>query len=189
MHFRNLSFKRLFFFYFCEDKAQKMKTNLEFRKNLLSNHYRIYRESQQIGFLKKNFLSGNVSAEINETQYFFSREDILSRNSRIINSEKKIIGLIKPDLWFPKANIYIGNRKFYWHYTNFWNTKFSLVSEDKSKIDFKSDGTVLINNWNNPELEILCGLYTEIFFNNKRLITLAIIFLPIYLVPLLSHFN
>lgn len=166
-----------------------MKTELEFRKNILSNHYRIYGENHKIGYLKKNFFSGKVSAEINENQYFFSREDILSRNSLIMNSEMKTIGLIKPNLWFPKASIHIGNRKIYWQFTNLWNTEFSLVFEDESKIDFKSDGTVLINNWNNPELEILCGLYTEIFFKNKRLITLAIILLPIFLSKILSHFN
>lgn len=166
-----------------------MKTKFNFSKKLFSNCYKIFEGNKEIGFIKKDYFSQKTTAEINGKKFIYLEKSPFERNSKILDSEEKTIGIINYNTWESKASLQIGEEKLSWQYKNIWNTNWKIESSNGKIIEFNMDGNINIDRIDNNEIEILSGLYLYKYYKRVVMLFLVFLFIPIFLNSFLKLMN
>jgi len=158
-----------------------MKTNLEWRKGLLSSTYRIYDEGRQVGVLREHTFAQTANGELNGMKYTFRTKGFLNQKTDIIDDRSgETIGEIEYNTWMTKATLTFGNRIVFWKYNNMWNTKWSIYDSDNIKIDYAGSTTGgLIDSSIDDDLLLLSGLFVTNYYRQIALVIFVVIFIPI----------
>jgi len=160
-----------------------MQTNLTWKKGGFSNLYRIYRADKQIGTLKDKSFNQIAYCEYEGKEYTFKTKGFFKQHTEIIDSrENTVIGKITYDSWKTKATISIDGKIINWQYNNFWNTKWSLSSEEGTAIHY-AGSTVkgkIDSNADDPLL-IVSGLFVTYYYWQISLAVIIAVLIPAWI--------
>lgn len=159
-----------------------MRTTLIWKKGFFEKTYKIYSNNSPIGKLVENTWCNAAEGEINNKKYQFKTRGFLKQKTQIIDTESNsVIGTIVYNTFMTRATIEYLGQIAYWKYNNIWNTKFSITDNAGNQINFhgsSSDGKLEFDQPN--DLLVLTGLYVTNFYWQMAVVTIIIIFTPIW---------
>lgn len=159
-----------------------MKTILNWKRGLFRNIYEIYSNRTHVGYLKEKSLTQSSHGELYGEKFHFRIKGIFNKEAVVFNSESNTqIGKISYNSWMTKSKIEYGTKVYYWKFDNFWNTSWRLYSEDGSEITYNcssTKGKIEYDSENN--FLVLAGLYVHNYYWQTTLVTMVIVFLPIW---------
>jgi len=159
-----------------------MKTTLIWKKGFLKKVYEIYSNNSPIGKLVENTWSSSAEGEINNKKYQFKTQGFFKQETQIIDAESNsVIGTIVYNTFMTRATIKYLGQIAYWKYNNIWSTKFSITDNVGNQISFhgsSSNGKLEFDQPN--DLLVLTGLYVTNYYWQMTVVTLIIIFTPIW---------
>lgn len=159
-----------------------MKTTLFWKKGFLKKACEIYSNNSQVGKLVENTWSSSAEGEINNKKYHFKTQGFFKQKTLIIDAESNsLIGTIVYNAFMTRATIEYSGQLAYWRYNNIWNTKFSITDDAGNQISYhgsSSNGKLEFDQAN--DLLVLTGLYVTNYYWQMAVVTLIIIFTPIW---------
>ncbi|MEM6802226.1 MAG: hypothetical protein AAF696_12530 [Bacteroidota bacterium] len=162
-----------------------MDNLINWKKGAFSCAFKLFQEGQQIGRLKSKSLGQSAEGEIGGKTYGFNTYGILNKRSEILDGrDGSVLGEIVLNCWGTKADIYIGEKKFQWKFSNAWQSRWKVWNEKGTEIMYK--GWTSRGSWHggNGETEDILQL-SGLFIANMLWESAMIAFIPIYVLPLL----
>lgn len=157
-----------------------MKT-LTWEKGLFSCTYKIFSGNTQIGALCNRSFSQTSEAEMNGKKYTFRTKGFFKQSTQVFDEFDNFLGDIKYNSWMTKAQINIKSKYYYWKYNTAWNTKWTMLGDDKTQINAyinSFSGSIETNT--EDELAILTGLYVTNYNMQMTIAVMVAIFIPIF---------
>jgi len=157
---------------------------LNWKKGIFDSTYSIHAQNGQVGWLQNKTFSQESIGKLNGKRYAFRTTGTFHQKTYIYDlSDNKKIGEIDYSEWRTKAEIKFNDYSMHWNYENLWNTRWRIKGAEGGNIEYVSSTTAgVINSNTDNELEILTGLYVTNYFKQLSLLSLFIIFIPIWIV-------
>ncbi|HKK38942.1 MAG TPA: hypothetical protein VJ949_05970 [Cryomorphaceae bacterium] len=154
--------------------------NLNWKQRLLSSQVEFFRDDQKIGELKEGFFKKEGEGFFNELKIEFTKSDLFSQNTDIIDTDaSETIGKVKFNGWRNEAEIRLGERTLQWKYLNFLGTKWQILENDQSIVEYKSSWfSGEIEATSNEEALILAGFFVHSNFV-KILVVIAVVMIVV----------
>lgn len=130
------------------------------KKNYLSNTYRLFTSYKNIGYLSFKFISTKAVGDINGKKILIKKISFWRPEFEIIDLEAEKVGSIIFSLWGSKATIIIKDEINYWKYNNFWQTKWEVIGSTGNVFNYNGSsyrGTIIYKNDN--DLLLISGLW------------------------------
>ena len=162
-----------------------MNTIINWKKGTFSCAFKLFQGGQQIGRLKSKSLGQSAIGEIGGKTYGFNTYGILNKRSEILDgSDGSVLGEIALNCWGTKAEIFIGEKKYQWKFSNIWQSRWKIWDEEDTEISYR--GWTSSGSWEggNPEEQSILQL-SGLFIASMLWESAAIALIPIYVVSLL----
>jgi hypothetical protein len=160
-----------------------MNNTFRWKRGAFSSTYEIFENEKLIGKLKDSSFSKTSEGLINQKGYQFKTRGFTNQETQIIDAENnQVLGTISYNSWKSRAKIRLDDRRLQWKYDNFWQTRWSLFSEDGVQVTYaggNSKGTISCNT--PDDLLILTGLFVTNFYRQIGIAIMVAVFLPIWL--------
>ena len=156
---------------------------LKWKSKSLSNSYEIFEEDKQVGSLKKDLFSSIVIGTLNKTNVVYKSKGIIKQHIEITNKgSDEVIGVVTFDDFMSNTKIIINGISYNWKYTDIWNSKWKVFSDNGVDIKFKKNNNKgIIESRTDDSLLILTGLYTHIYYIQTLAILLFIVLIPVWI--------
>ncbi len=163
-----------------------MHLSYQWKKDLLSYTYHIYKENQLIGSLTSKSFSQISEGILDGKSYTFVTKGFFNQNTDIIDSSSKnVIGHIDYNSSMTKATLTLSGKTIHWKYDNAWNTKWSITDESGTVINYAgSSGNGHFEANTDDALLLLCGLFVTNYFWRMIAVVMIAIFIPIWITVL-----
>ena len=159
-----------------------MKSTYQWKRVTFSSTYEIFENEKLIGKLKDSSFSQTSEGLINKKGYQFKTRGFFKQETQIIDAEKnQVLGTITYNSWKSRANILLADRLIQWKYDNFWQTQWSLLSEDGVEGTYSggmAKGTITCDT--PDDLLILTGLFVTNYYRQIGIAVLVAVFIPIW---------
>jgi len=159
-----------------------MKTILNWKKGLFKNSYEIYSDSTHVGYLKEKSWAQTSTGELNGEKFHFRIKGFFNKEALVFSSESNTpVGKISYNCWMTRTKIEYGGKVYNWKYNNIWNTSWKLYNVEGLELKYNCSAT---NGRIESDLEnnflILSGLYVHNYYVQTTLVTMIVIFLPLW---------
>jgi hypothetical protein len=161
-----------------------MKINYNWKSNLVSNTYNLFRDGREIGQLRINTCSRIAKSIVNGKDYNFKTKGTLHQYTEIIDCiDNKLTGVIQYNSWASKAEISVNNTVLNWKFNNTWNSEWSLFNADNI-INYTLDASTKGQIESNTEdtLLLICGLFIKNHFWQRAVTSLMVVLLTCLIV-------
>ena len=152
-----------------------MKTLLSWRKGIFSNTTTIFEKNKSVGFIRNSdfSFSRTSTAEIYGRKILFQNSGFFETETLIIDaSTNQMIGRIRYNNWWNKADIEVDSEFSKWEYRNPWQTKWDIFNSQGLHISYKKS----LNEWIGDgwieaskvdAMNLLSGLYINRYYEKK----------------------
>lgn len=164
-----------------------MKIIYNWKNNALSNTYKLFQDSREIGHIKISATARNAKGAINGNEFEFNTKGTFNQYTEVTASkDNKLIGKIQYDNWTSKAEVLTDNKALNWKYDNTWNSKWSLFGTE-SMIIYTLDSSTKGQIESNTEdaLLLLCGFFIKNHFWQRTLTSLMVVLISCMIVFIL----
>ena len=163
-----------------------MIKSLTWRKKIYSSSYSFFSNGIPVGFLNENIWGQKSTGVIDGKYYSITTKGLFTQNVNVVDAATgKLEASIMFNLWKTKAQIIMGDGVYSWQYSNAWNTKWKMVGWNGAHLWFQgsSQRGVAESNSDNSLL-LLLGIYTYNAFRTRSMVTILIVFIPIWIAVL-----
>jgi hypothetical protein len=146
-----------------------METQFKWKTKLFRTNYEISRYEEIAGELKNIGWKRKSAGELNGKKVLFEIKGFFDKDFLISNpDDNSLIGKIVFNTWRTKATITIHEKDYFWHYDNFFHSKWSISNENGNLVKYEShfkNGD--INSYTDDSLLILTGLYIRDYLQQR----------------------
>jgi len=157
------------------------------RKGFFSSSTQIFVDLKLAGYINPNSLKDEVECGLNSTHYVIKSRSLFSNQLDVtpLHSLEQL-ATIKYNPWRSKATISVGDKVYYWSYTNAWETKWQIVGYNGDFISYKGSieqGFIEANT--SDEFLVIAGL--ALANRNRHFFYFIAVFIPLFLTLFLNN--
>lgn len=146
-----------------------MITTLNWKRGLFKCAYLLFSGDKQVGSFKENpWTIRSATGQLNSRVLQFKVKGAFNQTAEIVDqTDAKVIGRVRFNCWWPKANIQIGEKRYEWAFKNVWSTKWQikgLDSEDEILYKGPAWKGLIDTSSSNSDALLLTGLFIANFY-------------------------
>ena len=146
-----------------------METHYTWKTKFFSNNYEILQYDNQVGEIRNKAFTRTAEGELNGRRLSFETKGFFRQETRIVDlKDNSVVFDVAIGTWRSKASFNYNGKAYTWQYDNFWNTKFSISSENGPVIKYQTynfGGDIV--SYINDEVLILTGLLIKNYFRQR----------------------
>jgi len=146
-----------------------METNYTWKTRFFSHNYEILQSDNQVGEIRNKAFTRTTEGELNGRRFLFEMKGFFRQQTKIIDlKDNSVMFDVNIGSWRSKASFNYNGKDYTWQYDNFWNTKFSINSENGPVIKYQTynfGGDIV--SYINDEVLILTGLLIKNYFRQR----------------------